>query len=42
MAFVGASMILTFQCVQTYVVDAFTLHAASGMLSAQVLCLILR
>ncbi|KJA23932.1 hypothetical protein HYPSUDRAFT_184646 [Hypholoma sublateritium FD-334 SS-4] len=37
MAFVGASMILTFQCVQTYIVDAFTLHAASAL--AVVSCL---
>ena len=27
---VGAGLILIFQSVQTYVVDAFTLHAASG------------
>lgn len=30
MAFVGVGVILNFQGVQTYVVDAFTLHAASG------------
>ena len=29
-ALVGGGMILVFQCIQTYVVDAFTLHAASG------------
>ena len=27
---VGAGMILNFQSIQTYVIDAFTLHAASG------------
>ena len=27
---VGAGMIVNFQTVQTYVIDAFTLHAASG------------
>ncbi|TCD61997.1 hypothetical protein EIP91_007637 [Steccherinum ochraceum] len=31
MAFVGAGVILNFQGVQTYVVDAFTLHAASAL-----------
>lgn len=30
--FVGGGMILSFQAIQTYVVDAFTLHAASGTL----------
>lgn len=30
-SFIGAGMILIFQSIQTYVVDAFTLHAASGM-----------
>lgn len=30
-ALVGAGMILTFQGMQTYVIDAFTTHAASGM-----------
>lgn len=29
-AFVGAGMILNFQSIQTYVIDAFTLHSASG------------
>ena len=29
-ALVGGGMILVFQAMQTYVVDAFTLHAASG------------
>lgn len=29
-AFIGAGMILNFQSIQTYVIDAFTLHAASG------------
>jgi hypothetical protein len=24
-------MILSFQCIQTYIVDTFTLHAASGI-----------
>ncbi|KAI5825467.1 MFS general substrate transporter [Schizophyllum commune Tattone D] len=28
---VGGGMILNFQCIQTYVIDAFTLHAASGL-----------
>ncbi|KIJ09333.1 hypothetical protein PAXINDRAFT_87604 [Paxillus involutus ATCC 200175] len=36
-AFVAASTILNFQCVQTYIVDAFTLHAASAF--AAVSCL---
>ena len=27
---IGAGMILVFQAIQTYVIDAFTLHAASG------------
>ncbi|KIK63474.1 hypothetical protein GYMLUDRAFT_41145 [Collybiopsis luxurians FD-317 M1] len=31
MAFVGAGVILTFQSMQTYVVDTFTLHAASAL-----------
>jgi MFS family permease len=35
--FVGAGMILSFQAIQTYVVDAFTLHAASAL--AAVSCL---
>ncbi|KAF9044167.1 MFS polyamine transporter [Panaeolus papilionaceus] len=30
-ACVGAGMILTFQAIQTYVVDSFTLHAASAL-----------
>ena len=30
-AFVGAGVILNFQSIQTYVIDAFTLHAASGL-----------
>ena len=29
-ALVGAGTILNFQSIQTYVIDAFTLHAASG------------
>lgn len=29
-ACIGAGMILSFQVIQTYVIDAFTLHAASG------------
>ena len=29
-ALVGAGTILNFQCIQTYVIDTFTLHAASG------------
>lgn len=29
-ALVGAGQILNFQSIQTYVIDAFTLHAASG------------
>ena len=28
---IGAGAILNFQCIQTYVVDAFTLYAASGV-----------
>ncbi|KAH8077752.1 major facilitator superfamily domain-containing protein [Cristinia sonorae] len=31
MALVAAGMILNFQCIQTYVIDAFTLHAASAL-----------
>lgn len=31
-AFVGAGTILNFQSIQTYVIDTFTLHAASGTL----------
>ena len=30
MAIVGAGMIMNFQTIQTYIIDAFTLHAASG------------
>ncbi|KAJ3478756.1 hypothetical protein NLI96_g9543 [Meripilus lineatus] len=30
-ALVGAGTILNFQCIQTYVIDAFTLHAASAL-----------
>ncbi|THV00271.1 MFS polyamine transporter [Dendrothele bispora CBS 962.96] len=37
MAFIGAGVILTFQSMQTYVVDCFTLHAASAL--AAVSCL---
>lgn len=33
MALVGGGIILTFQSMQTYVVDCFTLHAASGSCS---------
>lgn len=29
-ALVGAGIILTFQSIQTFIIDAFTLHAASG------------
>ena len=29
--FLGAGMILNFQSIQTYVIDAFTLHAASAL-----------
>ncbi|EIN05407.1 MFS general substrate transporter [Punctularia strigosozonata HHB-11173 SS5] len=36
-AFVGAGQILNFQSIQTYVIDAFTLHAASAL--AAVSCL---
>jgi len=32
-AFVGAGVILNFQVIQTYVIDAFTLHAASALAS---------
>jgi len=31
-ALVGAGIFLNFQCIQTYVVDCFTLHAASGII----------
>ncbi|KAG2123908.1 MFS polyamine transporter [Suillus cothurnatus] len=30
-ALVGAGIILNFQCIQTYIVDCFTLHAASAL-----------
>ncbi|KAI0059359.1 MFS polyamine transporter [Artomyces pyxidatus] len=30
-SFVGAGIILTFQSIQTYVIDAFTMHAASAL-----------
>ncbi|KAJ3972787.1 major facilitator superfamily domain-containing protein [Lentinula raphanica] len=33
MAFVGAGIILTFQSMQTYIVDCYTLHAASALAS---------
>jgi hypothetical protein len=29
-ALVGAGVVTTFQSIQTYVIDSFTLHAASG------------
>ena len=29
-ACIGAGMIVSFQAIQTYIIDAFTLHAASG------------
>ena len=29
-ACIGVGMIISFQAIQTYVIDAFTLHAASG------------
>ena len=31
LAFVGAGIVLNFQTIQTYVIDAFTLHAASAV-----------
>jgi MFS family permease len=36
-ALVGAGMILNFQSIQTYVVDGFTLHAASALAAVSVL-----
>ncbi|KAG1831984.1 MFS polyamine transporter [Suillus subalutaceus] len=36
-ALVGAGIILNFQCIQTYIIDCFTLHAASAL--AAVSCL---
>ncbi|KAF8800056.1 MFS polyamine transporter [Phlegmacium glaucopus] len=30
-AFIGAGMILSFQAIQTYIIDSFTLHAASAL-----------
>ncbi|KAA1478671.1 MFS polyamine transporter [Dentipellis sp. KUC8613] len=33
-AFVGAGVILTFQSITTYIIDAFTLHAASALAAA--------
>ncbi|KAG2110960.1 MFS polyamine transporter [Suillus discolor] len=36
-ALVGAGIILNFQCIQTYIVDCFTLHAASAL--AAISCL---
>ncbi|KAF5313706.1 hypothetical protein D9611_010230 [Ephemerocybe angulata] len=35
--FVGAGMILNFQAIQTYLVDSFTLHAASALAAASFL-----
>ena len=32
--FVGASVIVAVQSIQAYLIDAFTLHAASGTVSA--------
>jgi len=29
--FIGAALILVFQAIQTYIIDAFTLHAASAL-----------
>ncbi|EJC99411.1 MFS polyamine transporter [Fomitiporia mediterranea MF3/22] len=31
LAFIGAGMVVNFQAIQTYVIDAFTLHAASAL-----------
>lgn len=36
-ALVGAGIILNFQCIQTYLVDSFTLHAASALAAASFL-----
>jgi hypothetical protein len=33
-ALVGAGTIIAFQSIQTYVIDSFTLHAASGLVSS--------
>ncbi|KAG2150965.1 MFS polyamine transporter [Suillus clintonianus] len=42
-ALVGAGIILNWQCLQTYVVDCFTLHAASGIIFlSHVFCTVLR
>lgn len=35
-ALVGAGTILNFQSIQTYIIDTFTLHAASGTFSVRV------
>lgn len=36
-ALVGAGIVLNFQCIQTYLVDSFTLHAASALAAASFL-----
>ncbi|KAF8836362.1 MFS polyamine transporter [Paxillus ammoniavirescens] len=36
-ALVGGGIIVNFQCIQTYIVDAFTLHAASALAAASCL-----
>jgi hypothetical protein len=40
--FVGAGSIVVVQSVQAYLIDAFTLHAASGVISASSLSSVLR
>ena len=37
MALIGAGMILNFQSIQVYVIDAFTLHAASALAAVSTL-----
>jgi hypothetical protein len=38
---IGAGVIVNFQCIQTYIVDAFTLYAASGVFFVQYIGILL-
>ena len=37
LAFIGAGTVLNFQTIQTYVIDAFTLHSASALAAVTLL-----
>ena len=37
LAFIGAGTVLNFQTIQTYVIDAFTVHSASAVAAVSVL-----